>query len=259
MTQNPAETGSTSVEWLRAVLVVIATAGTIAFNALSATGFINGVTPEQISDKYLTIVTPAGYAFSIWSLVYVGLIAFSIYNVLPGQIARLRPIRSLHIVSCVLNCAWIYCWHSDLIGLCFAIIAALWLTLILIIARLGAFRSLADTWILHGAFGIYCGWVTAATLVNFAVLLVYLGKMPDGTAGMVLGSVLLLTAAAIAVFVRAKFGNFFFPLSIAWAATAIAVKNSSVTPIVVAAAFATVICLVTSGSIVTTLKDSSSE
>ncbi|MEP7076157.1 MAG: TspO/MBR family protein [Acidobacteriota bacterium] len=248
-----------STDRLRAILVLIATFGTIGFNFMSAAGYINGVTPEVISDRYPTIVTPAGYAFTIWSVIYLGLVVFSIYQLLPSQIERFRAIRSLYIVSCLLNCVWIYFWHAEAIAVCFVVIFGLWLTLMLIVSRLRDYRGIAETWILHAPFGIYFAWVTAATLVNFAVMLVFLGKMPTGNAGVWLGGSLLLVSAATAVFVRIRYLNFFFPLAIAWAATAIAVKNSSLTWIVVAAAAAVVVGLVTTGSIVTTLKDSTSE
>src|SRR5690242_11772592 len=77
---------SSSIERIRSVLVLLATSATIAFNWMSAVGYVNGTTPAMISAKYPTIVTPAGYAFAIWSLIYFGLIAFSIYQVLPSQI-----------------------------------------------------------------------------------------------------------------------------------------------------------------------------
>ena len=74
-----------------------------------------------------------------------------------------------------------------------------------------------------------------------------------------LGVLLILFAAAMAVVVRLKLRNYLYPLAIAWALTAIAVKQGGHTSIVVAAAAGVVICLVTSGSVVTSLKDSSSE
>ena len=110
---------------MRAVLVLVATIGTIAFNGLAAAGYVNGVTPEVISAKYPTVLTPAGYAFTIWSLIYLGLIVFSIYQILPANIVRFRSIRSVYIVSCVLNCAWIFFWHRDQIGLCLILIFGL--------------------------------------------------------------------------------------------------------------------------------------
>jgi benzodiazapine receptor len=248
-----------SSERVRSILVQLATLGTIAFNWVAATGYINGVTPEQISDKYPTVVTPAGYAFSIWSLISLGLIVFSIYQLLPSQIERLRSIRSLYIFFCLLNCVWIYFWLFEMFVVCFPVILGLWMVLALIVSRSSEFYGIAETWVMHAPFGIYFGWVTAATLINFAVLPVYLGRMPTGTAGILLGCILLTLGAIAAILVRIRFQNFFFPLSIAWAATAIAVKNSSETAIVVVAALVVVWCLVTTGSVVTILKDSTSE
>jgi benzodiazapine receptor len=243
-------------ERIRSLLVLLATLGMIAFSWLASAGYGNGVTPQQISDKYPTIITPASYAVSIWSLIYLGLIAFSIYQLLPSQIERFRSIRSLYITSCVLNCVWIYFWHFEMIAVCLAIILGLWLVLMMIVAKLSGFHGLAETWVLHAPFGIYFGWVTAATLVNFAVMLMYFGRMPAGTAAIALGSVLLLMGTAVAILVRVKFQNFFFPLAVAWVVTAIAIKNSSETKIVVVAALVVVVCLVTAGSVVTSLKDS---
>src|SRR6476646_8612591 len=118
---------------ISSILVILATLATIAFNALAATGYINGITPAEISDRLPTIITPAGYAFSIWSLIYVGLLAFSIYQALPANLSRFRVQRILYIVSCVLNCAWIYFWHHGYIGLCTLIIVALAVVLILLV------------------------------------------------------------------------------------------------------------------------------
>ena len=72
MTEQP-----TFTDKFRAALVLAATLGTIAFNWLAAVGRIGGVTPDEVSAKFPTPITPAGYAFSIWSLIYVGLLVFS--------------------------------------------------------------------------------------------------------------------------------------------------------------------------------------
>src|SRR5215217_6321107 len=93
---------------LRSVLVLIATFGTIGLNWMAATGNINETTPKMTSDKNLSIITPADYAFSIWSLIYAGLVAFSIYQLSTSNANRFEKIRIPYILSCVLNCAWIY-------------------------------------------------------------------------------------------------------------------------------------------------------
>ncbi len=242
---------------MRSILLIVATIGTIVFNGLAATGYVNGVTPEVISAKYETVITPAGYAFSIWSLIYLGMLAFSIYQALPSNVLRFRPVRSLYIATCVFNCAWIYFWHCDQIGICLWLIVGLLLTLLgmLVLVRRSGGNALFTT----APFGVYAGWVTAATLVNFAIFLKYIGIELSPTAWNALGVSIFIVAAVLAFVVRWQIENYIYPLAVAWAATAIAVKQSGNTAIVIAAAVCTVICLVTSGSIVTSLKDSTSE
>ena len=247
------------IERMRSFLVLLATLGTIGFNWLAAVGRINGVTPEMVSNAYPTPITPAGYAFAIWSLIYFGLIAFSIYQMMPSNLERFRNVRSLYILSCALNCAWIYFWHNGQIAICLAIIAALCVTLFFINYRLRPSDSALENLIPKGTFGIYFGWVTAATLVNFAVMLVYLRVTLSNSANTWLAVGLILLAAALGVLMRVLYQNFFYPLAIAWALTAIAVKQSGNTLPVTAAAVGVVACLIAAISVVMTLNSSTSE
>ncbi len=247
---NDARAGA---EKLRSILVLLATLGTIAFNWLAAAGNVSGVTPEMISDKYPSMITPAGYAFAIWSLIYFGLAAFSIYQLLPANLMRFRPVRSLYIMSCALNCAWIYFWHQEQIAVCLAVIIGLSVTLLLINIKLRDSDSTAEAAMAKVPFGIYFGWITAATLVNFAVLFVYMNVSLSASASTIAGVLLILLAAATGILARITLRSYFFPLAIAWALTAIAVKQSGQTFIVVAAAVGVVACLIASLSFVMTL------
>ena len=241
---------------IRPVLVLVATLGVIAFNWMAASGRINDVTPQIISDRYPTLVTPAGYAFSIWSLIYLGLIAFSIYQLLPKNSYRFSAARTPYILSCVLNCAWIYFWHHDSVVICLIVIFALWLTLLWTYSRSTPEPSVPDTWLVKAPFGLYTGWVTAATLVNLAVVIKTLNISLPETA---IGVILIILAAAVGVGARLVLRNFFFPLAVAWALTAIAVKQSGQTAIVLAAAVGVVACLIASVSFVLNLRSSSDE
>ena len=248
----------TATDKLRAVLVLAATIGTIAFNWLAATGYVNDITPQMISEKYPTNITPAGYAFAIWSLIYLGMVAFSIYQMLGANMARFRGIRSLYIMSCALNCAWIYFWHQDQIAICLAIILSLLAVLLFINIKVKNFDSIADSAIVKAPFGIYFGWVTAASLVNFAVLLVH-KKIDLGSSASIIGVILILFAAALGVLIRVRLTNYFYPLAIAWALTAIAVKQSGQTWIVSASAVGVIACLIASLSFVMNLNSSINE
>jgi benzodiazapine receptor len=232
------------------ILVMVATIATIIFNGIAAAGYVNGVTPAEITDKYPTLLTPAGYAFSIWTLIYIGLIAFSLYQLLPLNLIRFRKVRSLYVVSCVLNCSWIYSWHHDYVGICLVIILALLATLMLILIVLLPDEAGPGVLFTKIPFGIYAGWVTAASLVNFAVFLSYEQTPIAGSTWSALGAALILLASVVAVIVRWRLRNYVFPLSVAWAATAIAVKQSGNTSIVVACAISVIACLVLSVSFV---------
>jgi hypothetical protein len=240
---------------MRSFLVLAATIGVIAFNWLAATGRL-GTDTAEISAKYPTLVTPAGYAFSIWSLIYVGLIAFSIYQLLQANLARFRAVRSFYIFSCALNCAWLYFWHRDQIIICFVIILALAATLVLISRQLRDPESLRDTWFAKEPFGLYFGWVTAAAFVNFAIMLKFLRVDLSPTAGTFMAVSLILLVAAIAILVRYKLKTSLYPLAVAWALTAIAVKQSGQTLIVTAAAVGVIACLIASMSFVMNLRSS---
>lgn len=244
------EKGVSGTDRMRSFLVLAATIGVVVFNWLAATGRLGGVDTGTISDSYRSAITPAGYAFSIWTLIYVGLMAFSIYQLLPGNIRRFRPVRSIYIFTCALNCAWLYFWHARQIVICFVIIVALCLALLAINFILREPESKTDAWVAKAPFEIYFGWVTAAMLVNFAIMLKFLNVTMSPSAETAIAVALILLAAGMAVAVRWRLANYLYPLAIAWALTAIAVKQSGQTAIVVASAAGVIACLIASVSFV---------
>jgi hypothetical protein len=241
---------------LQPVLVIIATLGMIVFNYFAATGILGGIDTGAVSDKYPTVITPAGYAFAIWSLIYAGCVAFSIYQILPSQYERFRPLRRIYILSCAANCAWLYFWSQEMMVVCLGVILILLATVGLISVKLQKTETGGEYWLAKFPFGIYFGWVTAATILNATIALVSLGvKVSDSTA-ILLGAGLLLVAAALGVIVRIKLTNYFYPLAIAWALTAIAVKQSGKTLIVAAAAVGVIACLIAAVSFVMNMPSS---
>jgi hypothetical protein len=228
----------------------------IVFNWMAADGRINNVTPEIISALYPTPITPAGYTFAIWSLIYLGLIVFSVYQALPKNAERFRGIRTIYIVSSVLNCGWIYFWHHNMILVCLGVIAALLAALLFINIKLKRSDSYAGYWAVSAPFGIYFGWVTAAAIVNSFVALKYLNVQMSSTSETILAVVCILFAGALGVIVRAKLTNYLYPLAVAWALTGIGVKQSGGTLIVAAAAIGTIACLIAACSFVMNLNSS---
>jgi hypothetical protein len=250
---------SNNSERIKQFLVVIATVGVIVFNWLAASGYLGGIETGAVSDKYPTRITPAGYAFAIWSLIYVGLICFTVYQALPKNLEKFSHLRRVYILSCAANCAWLYFWHQEMIVVCVAVIFLLLGTLAFINVKLKTTENVSDFWFAKFPFGLYFGWVTAATILNAALALVYLNVQTSDSTTNILGAALILTATALGVVIRFKLNNVFYPLAIAWALTAIAVKQSGHTLIVASAAVGVIALLIAALSFLVNIKSSSNE
>lgn len=232
-------------ERVKQFLVIIATFGVVLINYLAGIGQINNITPGEISDKYPTIITPAGYAFSIWSLIYLGLIAFSIYQALPSQTdnPRFLRIRTLYIANCAANCGWIYLWHYDYIVVSILVMLFILLTLVLINLNLRGIESAAETWTTKVPFNIYFGWITVATILNASIVLVYFDVQTSASISVILAYLLIATAVVLAIIIRRTFDFPSYALTVAWALIAIAVKQYAETAIMIAAVAGAIISI----------------
>jgi hypothetical protein len=226
---------------LRQVLVVLAVIAVIAVNAIAVALPLNGLDTGEISDRFDIYFVPAGYVFSIWSLIYLGLIAYAIFQALPAQKEnpRLRSIGYLFVFSCLANIIWLFLWHYEVFNFTLVAMLALLLSLIGIYLRLDIGRvqvSPGEKWCVHIPFSVYLGWISVATIANATQLLYYLGWNGWGispeiwavimlTAGVIISAVMSLTRADIA-----------YSLVLVWAYAGIALEHAS-TPIVANAAW----------------------
>jgi len=152
----------------------------IAVNALANILPLNGITTGEVSDSFPNLFAPAGFTFSIWGVIYVGLAMFVAYNF--DAVARGRYKESvdkigwLFFVSCLLNAAWIVLWHYLQIEYTMAVMALLLLVLLRIhgLAREGSNHDIQESIFVKWPFSIYAGWVTIATVANATALLVKL-------------------------------------------------------------------------------------
>ena len=132
----------------------------------------------------------------------------------------------------------------DQIAICSLLLFLLAASLFFINLYLRRTEGPGDYWLVKAPFGIYFGWVTAATLVNFAILMVYWRVELSATAWTFVSVALVLVAAVLGVLLRVRLNNYVYPLAIAWALTAIGVKQSGNTAVVVATAVGTIACLI---------------
>ena len=215
---------------VRQIVAVIATLITLVINALANALPINGQTTGEISDGFEVFFVPAGYVFSIWGVIYLGLIAFTIYQALPAQRENpaLRRIGYLYAFGGLMNSIWILLWHYNVFPATLVVMLAILGSLIAIYLLLGIGRapvSRAVKWLVHIPFSIYLGWITVATIANATDLLDYINWNGFGITAQVWAIIMLLAATAITAAVLLTRRDFAYALVIIWAVVGIAVKQ----------------------------------
>jgi hypothetical protein len=223
---------------LRQIVVVLTILATIAINGLANALPLNGLNTGQISDRFEVYFVPAGYVFSIWGLIYLGLIAYAIFQALPSQRQnpRLRATGWWIVLGGLANSAWIFLWHHEQFPFTLVAMLILLATLIMTYLGLGSRRTSvppAERWLARLPFSIYLGWITVATVANVTSLLDYLqwdgfGIAPEVWMGIMLAAVLVITS--LMNFTRRDLA---YTLVILWALAGIAVKHAAVQAVVI--------------------------
>lgn len=156
--------------------LVIAAASFMLIAAAVGAGAFGGASVDDLQDGALSAqgsyLAPAGPAFSIWSLIYIGLLAYTVWQALPGQRtdARQQAVGGWIAASMVLNGLWLVTARFLTLWLTVIVIALLVAVLARVIVLLGRFpaKNTGDRILTDGANGLHFGWVTIATVANTA-------------------------------------------------------------------------------------------
>ena len=165
-----------------AVANIAGLAATIVISWLSSTGAFNGETMATMSAKYPTLITPAPYAFGIWGLIYLSLIAFVVYGagISFRESVSADPVLRVggwFLVTCIANCCWVLAWLYDYTGVSMLLVLVLLASLFRIVVLTDMeltdppLRVIAFLW---WPFCFYTGWIMVALLANLSAWLVKL-------------------------------------------------------------------------------------
>jgi hypothetical protein len=211
---------------------IIAFVLTVIVNSLAgSTTILGGKNTAQISDANPTLITPAGYVFSIWGVIYILLGVFVVYQALPSQQGKSfqKRIGWLFVLSSIVNIAWLFLWQFELLSLSVILMFLLLATLILIYLRLGIGKpmvSIREKLAVHVPFSVYLGWITIASIANVSVTLVSLDWDGFGISPETWAILIVIVALVISILVISTRKDIAYGLVIAWALFGIAVKQS---------------------------------
>lgn len=213
--------------------ITVAASGVIAvIGSFVGSGAAGGIPIQDAAGGALaadaTLIAPATPAFSIWSIIYFGLLAYAVWQFLPAQsgAARHRRIGYWVAASLILNAAWILSIQYDLLPLSVPIIVLLLAVLVRILLDLIAMppQTRLDALITDGSLGLYLGWVAIATAANVTALLVASGFTGFGWPPELWSVIVIVAAAAAGVAVAiVSRGRIAPALSLSWGLVWVAV------------------------------------
>jgi benzodiazapine receptor len=221
---------------LNALLIV----AVIVVNTLAVVLPLNGRSTGAISDSFKALFVPAGYVFSIWGLIYIGLAAYGVYQLLPSQQAnpQVRATDGWFALSSIANCAWIFSWHYGVYWLSLGLMIVLLVSLLVMYTRIHAGSgmpapSIATRLLVRLPFSIYLGWISVATIANASDVFSWAGFTGFGIPDTTWVVALCVVAALLSVGLSFRFRDIGYAGVILWALCGIIVKQAAYRPIVI--------------------------
>ena len=231
-------------QWVTLVTVIFA----LTINVIAVTLPLNGQDTGEISDRFQVYFVPAGYVFSIWSVIYLGWIAFTIFQLLPSQKEnpRLRRLGYLFALSNLANAAWLFCWHYNQFGLSVLVMLTLLGLLIASYLALDVNRASVtrlEYWSVDVMFSLYLGWITVATVANITDWLYFVGWDGFGIPAQTWAVIMLAVASLLGLTMAIARRDAGYVAVLVWAFIGIAVKQASAPLVAVSAWIAAALML----------------
>ena len=196
-----------------------------------------------------TPIAPAGPAFSIWSVIYVGLIAYAIWQLLPRQRSdpRQRVLGYPIAVTLILNAAWILSIQFGALALSVPIIIVLLVALIytFFLTLRSRPTGVLEATVADGTVGLYLGWVCVATAANITAFLVDAGFAGWGIPRDVWSVAIVAVAGAVGVLLAVRGRGRLAPAaSLSWGLAWVAIGRLAGEPLSIATGVAAIVAVV---------------
>jgi hypothetical protein len=218
---------------VRAILVAVFAVTQVLSSPLT-TLLVPGTDSQgAISDANLSPVTPAGYAFAIWGLIYAASLVLAVYQILPSQLGRRVHRRTGWWLVGAFACSTIWVPVFGLRQLWLAQLILVLLVICLMFATIafswtGPASGAAEQFAFRQPITLYLGWATVAAAAGFGTTFRSLGMPEDAWWASDLGVALVLSATIAALFVIGRlYAVTGFVLAACWALFAVAVATYS--------------------------------
>ena len=218
------------------VSVIIA----LTVNILASALPLNGQNTGEISDRFQVYFVPAGYVFAIWFFIYVGWIAFTIFQFRTDQkeSPRLQRLGYLFAISGIVNAIWLFTWHYNVFGWSVLVMLTLLGLLVASYLRLDVNRvsvSRAERWSVDIPFSVYLGWITVATVANITDWLYLVEWSGFGISAPVWAIIMIVVASVVGLLITLTRKDAAYVFVLVWSFIGIAVKQADAANVAVTA------------------------
>jgi hypothetical protein len=200
----------------------------LACNVLANALPVGGLNTGQVSGLYPNYFVPAGYVFSIWSIIYLLLGAFVVSRFFKTELAApcAKRLNLWFIISSLANAGWIFAWHHLYIGLSMLIMVVILISLMVIYRELAGIPMKKNQAVYTRLpFQIYLGWISVATIANMTALLVALKWGGFGMPEPLWAAIMVLIAGMLGAYMHHRFKDYAFALVVVWAVAGIFVRQ----------------------------------
>lgn len=210
--------------WAVAVALAALAFGAASFLSPNFGGYKTGQFPVEMSDPP---AQPAGYAFAIWGVIYLWLIAGAGFGLLRRATAPdWAPMRPALTLSLGVGATWLA------VAAISPLAATVLIWVMLAAALMALFRApLLDRWWGRAPVGLYAGWLSAASAVSLGIVLAGWGLLSPVGGGMLALGIAVVLAGVVQVALE---GVPEYGVAVVWALIALAIGNLGQAGILVA-------------------------
>jgi hypothetical protein len=229
---------------LRQVVLAVSAVVLIGTNLFGGGGgTLAGNGSNDIYSQFPTAFSPAPYTFAVWGPIFVGVLAFAIYQALPSR----RRDERLDALGIPMTLAYLACAATayTAIGLSNLVLLVVLGSLIWAYLTVVRFEDVdrGFFWDVRVPISIFFAWINVATILNISQWLVSIGFKGFGIAPTLWSGFLILVATALGLRISTRYHDVAFALVLVWAFWGIVVAQAAATPILIATLVGTALLL----------------
>jgi hypothetical protein len=216
----------------RQIITILVTLLTIIINVLANALPFNGKGTGEISDRFSILFVPAGYVFSIWGLIYIGMILFTVYQALNSQRENslIDNIAPAYWIANMANNVWLFLWHWEFFPLTLIAMLTILMSLISLYRQFNKDESPltpSELWLVKVPISIYLGWISVATVANISQVLFFTGWNGLGLSPEIWTVIMLAVGAVLGFLMLLRERDFAYAAVLIWAFIGIAAKQAN--------------------------------